>query len=310
MNSDDAVAYPVFQKMNCLVAELRRKHSIRHGGRTAALDMPDRGCTYRIRGHFLQLLCKGIRSHDAFCNNDNIRTLSVRTGTVDPRNNIVHIVCDFGYDDNFRSRSYARIQSNIAAMSAHDFNDGDAFVRSHRIAQFIDDIEAGIDRSIEAERIIGIFEIVIDRSRDSDRRNSEFLCKTLRSAERTVSADDDKPFDPMLFKCCNGLPLSLFRKHFKTSRCSQLCAAALNDIGYAPHFHLRHRVVNQSRISAFDSENLDSIINRGTHDRTDRRIHTGRVAAACEKSDSFHNILRIFSIITKLYYIIISKKWK
>ncbi len=205
---------------------------------------------------------------------------SVLAGQIDAFHDTVHIICNFGYDDNFRPRSDPRIQSDIAAMAPHHFHNGNTFVRIHRIAQFVDHVKTRIDSRIETKRIIGIFKIVVNSPGDPDRRNTVIFGQTFRSAERTVSSDDYKPFDPVSFKRGHRRFLTVLGQHFQASRRTKPRASALHDIGNAPHFHARHRIVNQTAVSAFDPVNFHTEINRGTNYGADCGIHSGRIAAA------------------------------
>ena len=102
-------------------------------------------------------------------------------------------------------------------MSAHDLNDRDTFVRGHRIAQLIYYINASIYGSVEAERVIGIFKVVVYRAGNTYRGNAVFFREALRAPERTVAAYNYKPFDTSRFESLNSFFLSCLSKHFKTS---------------------------------------------------------------------------------------------
>ena len=83
VNAHNAVADAVFQEPHRLVAELRRKHPVRHRRRAAALDVSDIGGTHRIGGVLLQLLGKILRADGAFGDDDNVGVLAVGARTVD-----------------------------------------------------------------------------------------------------------------------------------------------------------------------------------------------------------------------------------
>ena len=153
-------------------------------------------------------------------------------------------------------------------------------MRRHRIAEFIDNIEAGVHRRIESERIIGVLQIVVDRAGNTDRGHAVIFAEDLRAAERSVAADHHKSVDAVFFKSLHRLLLPLFRKHFQASRRTKFRTAALHDIGNAAHFHGDHFILDQPRVTSFDAAYFHTVVNRRAHHRADRRVHTGRVAAA------------------------------
>ena len=175
VNTDHTVSDPFIEKANRLIAELCRQHSVRHGRRTAALNVPDTGGTNGIGRHLLQLFGKLFRTHDTFGHHDDVGMFSACTRTIDAHDDIVHIERNFRHDDNLRARSNPAVKRDIAAVSAHDLYDGNTLVRSHCIAELIDDIETSIHRGIEAERIIGILQIVVDCSGNPDSQNPKLV---------------------------------------------------------------------------------------------------------------------------------------
>lgn len=280
MDTDDAVADAVLQKTHRLVAELRCQHSVRHGRRSAALDMPDRRAAHGIGRHRLQTLGKFVCRRNTFRKDDNVGMFPVRTAAVDAAHHVLHIIGDFGNNNDLRAARNTRMQSNIAAATPHDFHDADALVRGHRVAQLIDDVETGVHGGIEAERVIGIFEVVVDRAGNADRGNAVLVAEAFRPLERTVAADDDKPLDAVLVQRVYRLLLPFDSVHFDAARRPKHGAAALHDIGNTAHFHRNHIVRNQPGITLPDSIDLHSEILCRTHNRTDTGIHAGRIAAA------------------------------
>ena len=160
--------------------------------------------------------------------------LAVGARTVDAHDDVVHVVGDLGHDDDLCARRDARIEGDVAAVAAHHFDDGDALVRIHRITQLVDDFEAGIHRRIEAQRIVGIFEVVVDGAGDADRGDAVIFGERLCPAEGAVAADDDEAFDAVAFERLHRLLLPVLGEHFEASRRAQLGAAALHDIRNAP----------------------------------------------------------------------------
>lgn len=211
--------------------------------------------------------------------------------TVDAHDDVVHIEGDLGHDDDLRPRRDAAVQGDVPAMPPHDLHDGNALVRGHRVAELVDDVETGIHRRIEPERIIGVLQIVVYRAGNSDRGHAVVLGQDLRAAERPVAADDDKPLDPVSGQRIHRLLLPLAGEHFQTARRPEHGAAPLHDIGDAAHLHGHEIVLNQPRITALDTVDLQAEIDGRPDHRADGRIHAGRVAAARQQADSFHNLI-------------------
>ena len=251
--------------------------------------MADGRAAHRISRHGLQFFGELFTRGNAFRKDDDVRMFAVRAAPVDAQDDIFHVVRNFGHDDDLRAARDAGIQRDVATAPAHDFNDADAFVRSHRVAQFIDDVETGVDRRIETQSIIGIFEVVVDRAGDADRRDAVFVAQALRALERTVSADDDQPLDAAGIQRLDGLLLPFHRIHFDASGRAEHCAAALDDIGNAAHPHLFHVVVDEPGITLMNAEHFHAEIFRRPHNGPDAGIHARRVAAARQNPDSLHN---------------------
>ena len=103
---------PFVEEPHRLIAELRRQHSVRHGGRTAALNVPDTGRDARNRSSPpASCLRKLFRAHDALRHHDDVGVLSARARTVDAHDDIVHIERDLGHDDNLRARSDTAVKA-------------------------------------------------------------------------------------------------------------------------------------------------------------------------------------------------------
>ena len=96
--------------------------------------------------------------------------------------------------------------------------------------KLVDDIKARIHSRIKAQRIIRIFQIVINGARNTDGRYPVLLTQDFCATERTISADNNKAFDAIFIQRCNRTFLSFFREHFQTSCRTQFCTTALHDI--------------------------------------------------------------------------------
>ena len=256
--------------------------------------------TYRRRtngicSNRLQLLGKLVRGANAFRNDNDIRVLTVRPRTIYFHYYIVKVENHLGDDYYFRAARNTRKQGYIAATPAHNLDNRNPLVRSHRVAKLVDNVNTGVYSSIEAERIVGIFKVVVNRARDTDCRYAVALGQTFRAPERAVAADNHKPVDTSRFESFNRLFLTRLRKHFKTPCRTKLCAASLDDIRNGTHFHRNHIVVDKALISALDSVNFHTVINGGSYYRPYASVHSGSVPTAGKQAYSFHNNLRLIA---------------
>lgn len=98
----------------------------------------------------------------------------------------------FGNDDVFRAARDCRIKSDVAAVSAHDFKHHDTTVRSRRVAKFHNRVDDGVASGVEADRVVGVSKVVVDRAGDTDAVHVGVTFDIAHTAERAVAADDDK----------------------------------------------------------------------------------------------------------------------
>ena len=110
----------------------------------------------------------------ALCKNDDAAALAARAELLEFSDDIVVGHLNFGNDNDFRAAADTRVKREVAAVSAHDFHDGNTFVRRHSVADLIDSVEDRIASGIEAERVVGIGKVVVDRAGNTDRGETEF----------------------------------------------------------------------------------------------------------------------------------------
>ena len=91
-------------------------------------------------------------------------------------------------------------------------------MRVHGIPQAVDRPKDGVDRRIEAQRIVRISQIVVNGPGDPDQFKAEFAAQKLSAVKGTVAADDDQPLDPPLFHLVRGLFPPLGSGEFGTAR--------------------------------------------------------------------------------------------
>ena len=78
----------------------------------------------------------------------------------------------FGDERDERAARQARPQRQMARVATHHLDDLHPMMRAGRRARALDDVGAGAHRRVEAERVVGAAEILVDRLRDADDRRA------------------------------------------------------------------------------------------------------------------------------------------
>ena len=104
----------------------------------------------------------------AFRKDDNVRGFALFLALLDVFRDSLNVVRNFGNENIFRAAADTRIQSDVAATSAHNFNERNAIVRSHGVAKIVDRPKHGVHGCVETEGVVGISEIVVDRAGNAD----------------------------------------------------------------------------------------------------------------------------------------------
>src|SRR5450755_17982 len=113
--------------------------------------------------------------------------------------------------------------------------------------------------------------------------------------EGTIPANDHQTIDTQLLKIgMRLLPPLVLEKFLATGR-FQDCSPALNDVGHASRMHRHNIILDHPTIPPHNTEYLHSIINTGTNNGTDGRIHPRGIAPGSEYANFsdfvFHQIL-------------------
>ena len=88
-----------------------------------------------------------------------------------------------------------------AGVAAHHLDDHHAVVRLRGRVQPVDRLGRDRDGGVEAERVVGGREVVVDRLRDADDRELVLRVEPRRDAERVLAADRDERVEPLPSKC-------------------------------------------------------------------------------------------------------------
>ena len=197
-----------------LEAEARREDAVARGGGAAALDVPEHGHARLVPGPALDLLAEpladaalreqpvpelvdlalvlGARQLAALADDDDREVLAARVPPLDLVAHLVEVDRPLRDQDHVGAAGDAAVHGDPAGVAAHHLDDHDAVVRLGGRVQPVDRLGADRDRGVEAERVVGAREVVVDRLRDPDHRCIEVRVEPGSDAERVLAADRDE----------------------------------------------------------------------------------------------------------------------
>ncbi len=79
---------------------------------------------------------------------------------------------------------------------------------------FVDGFNGGIGCRIESYRVVSASKVIINSTRDADRRNSKLFIKNVKTGKRTIATDGYQRVDAVLLQRIRMLFSSFFRAKF------------------------------------------------------------------------------------------------
>ena len=159
-------------------------------GDAAALDVAEDGHARLEAGRLLDLLAEpvadaalreqlvaelvdlalflGSRELAALADDDDREVLAARVPAADLARDLVEVDRPLGDQDHVGAAGDAAVHRDPAGVPAHHLDDHDAVVRLGRRVEPVDRLGADRDGGVEAERVVGAREVVVDRLRDAD----------------------------------------------------------------------------------------------------------------------------------------------
>ena len=132
----------------------------------------------------------------ALGDHDDRRELPLEAA-LDPRDDLVDVEGPLRHQDHVRAAGQAGVQRDPAGVPAHDLDDQRAVVRLGGGVQPVDRLGRDGDRGVEAERVVGGAEVVVDRLGHADDADA-VVGQPLRDAEGVLAADRDQRVDALL----------------------------------------------------------------------------------------------------------------
>ena len=105
---------------------------------------------------------------------------------------LVDVDGPLGDQDHVGAARDAAVHGDPAGVAAHHLDHHDAVVRLGGRVQPVDRLGADRDRGVEAERVVGAGEVVVDRLRHPDDVDAELVVEPCGDAERVLAADRDE----------------------------------------------------------------------------------------------------------------------
>ena len=152
------------------------------------------------------------------------------------------------------------------------------------ISQLIQRIHTGIDRRIKANRIFRPLHIKVNRRRNPHTINPSFH-QFRQTAVGAIPTDDNQCIQSQNLIDCRRLIQPLVRHHFGAACRMQNRTAKVQHIGNISAVHFLNFAANQPCIALADTHNIHIIIFCRSDNRTNCRVHAGRIAAAGQYAD-------------------------
>ena len=263
-------------------------------GRASALYVPEDGdAGVELRELLLDTLGQthGAARGRILGNEHYGRVLALAEAVVDEVGKLVDLGLHLGDYGGLGTRGDSAVQGQITCRVAHDLDEEEAFVAGSRVAQLVDGVDDGIQGRVVTDGLVGAVQIVVDGARKSYDGNVILVGEDLRARKRTVAADYDQRVDTCGLHVLVCLAAALLRTELLAAGSLEDGAALLYDVAHALRLELHDLVGDQTVVAAHDALDLITVVDGGSSDGTDGRIHTGGVAARSENTDTFdsHN---------------------
>ena len=117
------------------------------------------------------------------------RTPPARVAVAQVLADLVDVERPLGHEDRVGAAGDTRVRRDPAGMAAHHLDDEDAVVRLGGRVQAVDRVGRDLDGGVEAERVVGAVEVVVDRLRHADDRHAvaRRACRRRRACPRRRS---------------------------------------------------------------------------------------------------------------------------
>ncbi|MNT58965.1 hypothetical protein D3C72_1964370 [compost metagenome] len=148
----------------------------------------NRGTRFAL-GFGFDVFCQLVHITDVFSDRDDGVFFAFRDTGFDFVNQVFTAELDFRHYDELAATSNGRRQGQVAAVTAHHFNDGNTLVRRRGVTQTVNRFNNRPEGREEADSVVGAFDVVIDSARQTDTWETHFS-QAFCAHIRTVTADN------------------------------------------------------------------------------------------------------------------------
>ncbi len=216
---------------------------------------------------------------------DDRRVLALEA-LLDVLGDLVDVELALRQQDDVRATGEAGVQRDPAGVPAHHLDDERAVVRLGRRVQPVDRLHRDVDSGVEAERVVGRAEVVVDRLRYADDVHAQ-LGELRRDAERVLATDRDERVDTEFGQVRLDLfDATLDLERVRPGRAEDRAAAGQD----APHLGdaelLRHALERAAPTVPESDELVTVDLDALADDRANDRVQPGAVAATSENTNT------------------------
>ena len=304
VNTHDQIGLVLQQMVDGLHTHLGSGQTVTQGGVAAAdgvAQIGEAGVDPRLADDLLLEVLAVVLAvhlgHTLGADGDDTPLAVFLAGLADLLDGIFAVKGHLGNGHRDSTRGDGQVQGEEAALVAHDLGDDAAGVGLGGIAEGIEQAQRGVQSGVEADGLLGGGDIVIDGGGNADGGDA-VVGQVGSTAEGTVSADGNDRVDVVLIAGAESLVHALGGGELGTAAGVQDGAAAGHDVGHAGGVEGAQvaltddlgvgfvRGMEQTRVAAEDTHHLKALTQGAAGSGTDRRVHTGGIAARGKNTDS------------------------
>ncbi len=179
-----------------------------------------------------------------------------------------------------------------AGVATHHLDDHDPVVRLRRRVQPVDRLRRDRDGGVEAERVIGAGEVVVDRLRDADDGKAALGVEARSDSERVLPSDCDERVELAVGEVLqHALDAVLDLERIRAARADDRPAAG-QDPRDLPRPELLEQRLDQSAPALAHGDDVPAGRVGPPHDCADDRVEPGAVAPAGENANALRHPVR------------------
>ena len=230
-----------------------------------------------------ELLCALLaRQRPALADDHDREVLAARVALLDQLGAALDGERELGDQHDVGAAGDAARDRQPAGVAAHDLDDDHAVVRLGRRVQPVDRLGRDRDRGVEAERLVGRREVVVDRLRNADDGQAVLAVEPRCDAERVLAADRDQPVE-LLERVLHGFDAALLAERVRAAG-AQDRAAAREDARDGLEVERAEEAVDHAAPAAQHADRLGAAVDQAPRRRPDDGIQSGAVPSAGEHS--------------------------